>query len=747
MANMQYKLAGYGKRSQPANKIGSIVLTLILLAILLGTLGVTLSIATYKGMNERGFARSPVWAENTANTKAYFHEDAPYLTNNEPAISVISLIPLDKKTPPPIGLTRWPEPGEVFLSPALAQVEKREKIASSYGKFAGLIDTSGLATPTELLAYTNPNSPFINLQEFQTIQGFKKDIISPDTRFIHFGFMNYNQPLQYYLIGYAIIVGIPLLTLAIIGFYFGLSDRRTQSKKLHTLGFNRLSQATWHFGKIRTPLFYSSLIALVIVAILSKMNTPIPLTGIILYAKDVENSLPLVLLTLLGTQLIYTTIWIFISLGIFSPTQKIKNKSTKLNALTYDKKKVVLCLNSLPILTFFSYYISGTESIFALIILLLSVLTLSLTLGHLIRFCIIATTTFLRKLGLRFNSPETLVGAANLRTNGATLSILSLTIAVSITSFAIINAFVYTWTATSPETRTAYNNFHGKILEMNFASDMPKEIYTALDKSLQSTKATARTTLISSQHGGNVNNFETLITIKSFQKNKPLPANPRTDTSAIGDYLKAYSDTDTKFSVSTDSTKNIASTITEMQKTKKKDYNLQFTLLIDINQPNAPALLDIRKSMISNFYPPLAISSPESSWVTGEMAQRKLCNWMMFFSLLGICYILLGIGIIITDERYNASQKLAPLCGISGRKLHIGLMSALRVGVPMGIGIFIGTTIGILLSISTVGIYEKDLSPVLTFTKLTLSTGFIATLIIWSTLTIISKQRITKWKN
>ncbi len=54
---------------------------------------------------------------------------------------------------PPLGLDRWPQPGEVFLSPALLSDGESEGIKTRYGRFAGEISEEGLASPDERFAY------------------------------------------------------------------------------------------------------------------------------------------------------------------------------------------------------------------------------------------------------------------------------------------------------------------------------------------------------------------------------------------------------------------------------------------------------------------------------------------------------------------------------------------------------------------------------------------------------------------
>lgn len=70
--------------------------------------------------------------------------------------TVVFVEPLTPAAPPPPGLPRWPEPGEVFLSPALVNAGWDEGITDRYGLDGGRIGNGGLVSPNERLAYVRP---------------------------------------------------------------------------------------------------------------------------------------------------------------------------------------------------------------------------------------------------------------------------------------------------------------------------------------------------------------------------------------------------------------------------------------------------------------------------------------------------------------------------------------------------------------------------------------------------------------
>lgn len=81
-------------------------------------------------------------------------------------VTVVTLAVIDGAAPPPPGIDRWPNPGEVFASPALIADAEGPALIASYGKLAGAIDPTTLPLPSERFAWVGADiermSPLAN---------------------------------------------------------------------------------------------------------------------------------------------------------------------------------------------------------------------------------------------------------------------------------------------------------------------------------------------------------------------------------------------------------------------------------------------------------------------------------------------------------------------------------------------------------------------------------------------------------
>ncbi|GAA3349971.1 hypothetical protein GCM10020358_74130 [Amorphoplanes nipponensis] len=105
---------------------------------------------------ERLSQRSPVMVSGAAPAIARYGESGDVLDGRQ--FSVVGLVPLAGGSPPP-GLSRWPEPGEAWLSPALLAADRTGDLRSRYGRFAGAIGPAGLADLNEFFVYYRPVGP------------------------------------------------------------------------------------------------------------------------------------------------------------------------------------------------------------------------------------------------------------------------------------------------------------------------------------------------------------------------------------------------------------------------------------------------------------------------------------------------------------------------------------------------------------------------------------------------------------
>ncbi|MGW5876704.1 hypothetical protein ACWFMI_09185 [Nocardiopsis terrae] len=112
-------------------------------------LGLAVIAATFDGRDLRDAMRQPVITASPEQATAWWGENPDSVGRWQH--SVVYLDPVDPAAAPPPGLDSWPEPGQVYLSPALA--DAGPGVRNRYGEHAGTIGPQGLLSPTERLAY------------------------------------------------------------------------------------------------------------------------------------------------------------------------------------------------------------------------------------------------------------------------------------------------------------------------------------------------------------------------------------------------------------------------------------------------------------------------------------------------------------------------------------------------------------------------------------------------------------------
>jgi hypothetical protein len=189
----------------PLRRIRFLALVLASAALAGTALALVAAIAVHGGREARAFARGPVIADDDRGAIALWQgvRDAVDETPHD----VIFIEPLVASAPPPPGLRGWPEPGEMYLSPALARAGAGEHIDTRYGRFAGLIGKPGLLTPSERLAYVRPARPpdGPDRQKWLPITGFGAPTV--------FGDATDSASLAEVLLAVGVFLGVPTLVL------------------------------------------------------------------------------------------------------------------------------------------------------------------------------------------------------------------------------------------------------------------------------------------------------------------------------------------------------------------------------------------------------------------------------------------------------------------------------------------------------------------------------------------------------
>lgn len=269
-------------RGTPGNRLRFWALCAAAAALALVAVGAFTAVATYDGRAARNQARGPVFTDRPHEAVALWREGFDAVGGVPHTVLFVE--PLKPGAPPPPGLTRWPAPGEAMLSPELVRQGQQERITSRYGRYAGTIGTSGLASPSERLAYVRPaHAPDSRAQEsWSRVRGFGQTY--------PMGEVLYARPLGQVLLTLGVLAGVPALVLLVVAARVGPGGRDRRGGPLPGATWRQRALVT--LGEAALPAAAGTAVALLPLLAAMSTNVRIPLTGYLLDAGDLRAAWP-----------------------------------------------------------------------------------------------------------------------------------------------------------------------------------------------------------------------------------------------------------------------------------------------------------------------------------------------------------------------------------------------------------------------------------------------------------------------
>ncbi|GAA2416790.1 MULTISPECIES: hypothetical protein [Streptomyces] len=280
-------------RTTPGQRLRIWALMMASAALALTALAMVTTSATFDGRTQRDTARGPLLASSAHQATALWKEAIDSFGASPH--SIIYVEPLATGTPPPPGLSRWPRPGEVFMSPELAEAAKDHNSLDRYGRYAGTIDKQGLRSPSERIAYARPAHPPANptAASWQYITGFGQlfpmnQDIYPHTKAETAGVI-------------AVLMAVPGLALLVVATRVGSATRDRRSHLVNALGASWTHRAVMNVGEAFTPAAVGTLLALIPAAVLLSTDVRLPFTGYIVNAADLRHAWPQLIAALIAS--------------------------------------------------------------------------------------------------------------------------------------------------------------------------------------------------------------------------------------------------------------------------------------------------------------------------------------------------------------------------------------------------------------------------------------------------------------
>ncbi|KFG72304.1 hypothetical protein FM21_29585 [Streptomyces mutabilis] len=273
-------------RGTPGGRLRFRALVTAAAALGVASVAVFTAVATFEGREQRDTARGPMVADSRDKAALLWRETNDAFGSSPHAL--IYLEPLTKDAPLPPGLDRWPEPGEVFMSPRLAEAAKEHGSLDRYGTYAGTISPEGLRSRSERIAYLRSATAPEDLDDkvWLPVRGFGVyfPALNPDT---------YRRTLSGTAGTLAVLLVVPALAFVVVAARVGSTTRDRRSQLVNALGASWSHRAVINVGEALVPCTVGTGLALIPAGFLLAANVRIPFTGYVLSAADMRQTWPL----------------------------------------------------------------------------------------------------------------------------------------------------------------------------------------------------------------------------------------------------------------------------------------------------------------------------------------------------------------------------------------------------------------------------------------------------------------------
>lgn len=285
--------------ADPARSSGPGSRGLRLAALALASLSLTLALAAVVAILSVGSARDARMAEG-GFIRAADSTPARETTLVKMAIdhlregrqyTVAFLSPGGEEAPLPPGIHEWPEPGTAVVSPELLRQGAGQGISSRYGPVTGVIDESGLADTTELLAYVRPVKDLIAAQgpDEAAVSGFGGSGTPIPFENVHWLLANQDAPsgALTWLVG--LCAGLPSLWLALVASRIASHTRDRRHAPITRLD-DRPAQRLREASRVAwRPVSLGALAALVVVTWYVAEDRRLPIVDYVVTASDLRG--------------------------------------------------------------------------------------------------------------------------------------------------------------------------------------------------------------------------------------------------------------------------------------------------------------------------------------------------------------------------------------------------------------------------------------------------------------------------
>lgn len=424
--------------------VSKMLLTIAVMVIGLVGSGVGVTIASYTNGLERMQSQAVNVVEDITDATMLWRTS--WETVDLSQFGVQYFVPLSEDAPLPTGLTSWPKPGTMMLSPSLAGDPSAQKNLERFGEFAGVIPAEVLTSPNGKALFVFPDQERIDTEKFLPANGF-------NGMYVPFSEALSYQPMWMFLAALIILGGSGAFALLISASKFADSKYRINQKILFLIGTPRVDRMKLAFRRVAAPFGIGALLAVAATATTAFIPVTIPMTGYLISQEDVRSSFLNISLYLALALVLSLVVLLFESVR----TRTVRRKSSRFSNAGANPILALGFLIALNAMYFgFKYLMDHRMYEVITPLFVISVAVLLLLLPAFMTFAAKYVGTATSWIGHRLGKPQWIVGGRQLQSSPVestrTMAALTLTL-VFITQIQL-------WTNTVSANRDALDEYY-----------------------------------------------------------------------------------------------------------------------------------------------------------------------------------------------------------------------------------------------------------------------------------------------
>lgn len=611
---------------------------------------------------ERSDAITPVIAQSDADTQVLYRFGGFASIDNRP-VTVVVIAPVSEDSPLPPGVEAWPEPGEVVVSPALAEDLVGDR-ADLFGPVAGTIGPEGLEVPRERRVYMRPTAGALDEASMTGVSGFGGD--NPTGSFYGEGYLNASPQsmVQALLVGTLFLPGVVAL---VVGSGIHGEERIRQSRTLMALGLQRRHLAAIDAVEGLPAVLVGTALGALLVGAACLADISIPALDAAFPAADTRHA---------GIWLPFSVlVTLVVAMGTVVASRlsqrQLGTRRTHPRKVERLHVRALFCV--VAIVTTIWATANMTETYPRTFAYLAGVVVVALTIPGLVSIVVSVLGSLATRLGLRSGSAGTLVGGRQLER----LTQRSARMAIGVCFAALAAGQVQLWSTTFgaeyfhavQQTKT-----YGTTVLQASGRDVPERSILALLDSLPEGADPAWITYSESDDPAAPAEAtlhvtcDTLTAIELSCASGHIEVNAM--TSLVAQQLGAYS-------------LDGSITIEPLTSGTPADSAADTTQMFIVSTTGANLNTESLQRSANRVAPGLQIDTPQQSWISGGSRLVLTSHWIITFAAVGLVGIFGALCASVVADGASTARALAPVGALTGSSGLSAVAATWRTAVPV----------------------------------------------------------------